>query len=50
MFWPEKGPDEFMWFDFEGFMLQVAYKMKYQQPELLSSLLNVLYMFSISIW
>ena len=39
-----------MWFGFQGIMLHASYNMKYPQPDLLVSLVDVLYMFRIIIW
>ena len=42
--------DELGWFEFQGVMIHAAYKMKDTQLDLLESLLNIFYMFSIRIW
>ena len=39
-----------MWFGFQGVILNAAYKTKDPQPDLLESLFNVFYIFSIIIW
>ena len=39
-----------MWSEFKGGMVHASCKIKYPQPEILESLLNIFYMFAIIIW